>query len=60
MKRATYWLGRCLQLFGLLVLPSAIWVGFMGHDEQSSIFILLASLTVFYAGYFLTRLGMRI
>ena len=60
MKRALYWLGRALQLFGLLVLPSAIWVGSMGHNEQGSIFIFLASLTVFYAGYFLTQWAARL
>ena len=60
MKRVIYWLGRGLQLSALLVLPSAIWVGSMGHDEKNCIFIFLACLTVFYSGYFLTRFGMRL
>ena len=60
MKRAFYWLGRSLQLLALLVLPSAIWVGSMGHDEKSCIYIFLACLTVFYSGYFLTRWDARL
>ena len=60
MKPLVYWLGRGLQISGLLVLPSAIWVGSMGHNEKSCIFIFVACTAAFYAGYFLTRLGMRL
>ena len=52
---STYRLGRALQLFGLLSLPFSLWVGFLGHNESGSLTIFLASVTVFYAGYLLTR-----
>ena len=60
MKRAFYWLGRAFQAFALLVLPSALWAGSQGHVEAHCIFIFLAAVTVFYAGYFLTRFSMRL
>ena len=60
MKKSLYFLGRALQLLALLVLPSAIWVGSLGHDEKNCITIFLACLLVFYTGYFLTRFGARL
>ena len=60
MKRLLYLLGRGLQLLALLVLPSAIWVGWMGHDERGSITLFLGSIAVFYSGYFLTQWGTRL
>ena len=60
MRRFVYWAGRALQLSGLLVLPSAIWVGSMGHQEKNCIIIFVACTMIFYTGYFLTRLGMRL
>ena len=60
MKSPVYWLGRALQISGLLGLPTAIWAGSMGHNEKSAIAIFLGCIAIFYAGYFLTRLGMRL
>ncbi len=54
MKHVMFWTGRLLQLTGLMLLPSAIWVGFMEHNERGSIFIFVGSVAVFYLGYFLT------
>ena len=52
--------GRIFQGIGLAAMPSAIWVGHLGHNEQGAITIFIASLAVFYLGYFLTRLpGIR-
>ena len=58
--RGAYRLGRVLQALGLLAMPSAIWAGVLKHDERSCITIFLASLLVFYTGYFLTRLDARL
>ena len=60
IRRLTYFLGRGLQVAGLILMPFSLWVGFMGHDERGSITIFLASIAVFYAGYFLTRLTTKI
>lgn len=49
-----------MQLLALLVMPSSIWVGFMGHDEWGCLIILITCVAVFYAGYFLTRFGSRL
>ena len=60
MKKGFYLLGRALQALGLAALPFSLWVGFLGHNEQGSIVIFLASVAVFYAGYLLTRLVTRL
>ena len=60
MRRGLYLFGRSLQLLGLLILPSSLWVGFLKHDEAGSIGIFLGSLVVFYAGYLLTRVVTRL
>jgi len=52
-----YYAGRIFQVIGLIAMPSAIWVGFLGHDERGCIAIFAASILVFSLGYFLTRLG---
>ncbi len=54
MKRIAFWIGRLLQLAGLVSLPSAIGVGFMEHNERGSIIIFIGSVAIFYLGYFLT------
>jgi len=55
MKKGLYYCGRALQVAGLLILPFALWVGFLGHNESGSIAIFLGSIVVFYAGYLLTQ-----
>ena len=57
MKRLFYWTGRALQLTALFALPSAIWVGQFGHNEKGSILIFVGSVSVFFLGYFLTRIA---
>ncbi|MDP3920052.1 MAG: hypothetical protein Q8R76_04505 [Candidatus Omnitrophota bacterium] len=47
--------GRIFQGIGLLVMPSAIWVGHFERDERGAITLFVASLAVFYLGYFLAR-----
>lgn len=54
-----YKLGRGLQLAALLTLPFSMWVGWIGHNEEGSILILIGSLAAFWGGYGLTRLGVR-
>lgn len=60
MKRLVYFAGRALQLLGLFVLPSSIWVGFMDHNESGCIVIFLGSIAVFYTGYLLTVLSRKL
>ena len=60
MKQLVHGLGRALQLLALLVLPSALWAGSFGHSEAGAIVILLATVVLFYAGYFLTRSTRRL
>ena len=59
MKGMLFGFGRALQLLALLVLPSAIWTAEMTHSEAVSIGLFLCSVTVFFAGYALTRLSIR-
>ena len=50
-----YHVGRIFQLIGLVVMPSAIWVGHFGHNERGSIAIFVGAIVVFYLGYRLTQ-----
>ena len=50
-----YFAGRIFQLIGLIAMPSAIWVGHLGHNEQGAIAIFLASILVFFVGVMLSR-----
>lgn len=59
MKSWLYLAGRAFQLIGLIALPSSIWVGHFGHDEQGAIAILAASVAVFYLGLVISRLAAR-
>lgn len=59
MKPVFYLTGRAFQIAGLIAMPSSIWVGFMGHNEQGCIAIFTASLVIFYLGYFLSRSASR-
>ena len=54
-----YLAGRVFQVIGLIAMPSAIWVGHFGHDEQGAIAIFASSLLVFFLGFGMVRLGMR-
>ena len=53
--KVLYYLGRLLQLAGLMILPSAIWIGQFGHNEHASILVFVSSVLIFYLGWFLTR-----
>jgi len=52
-----YLVGRFLQIFALLAMPSAIWVADFQHSEAGALSIFLGSLGVFYAGYLFTRVS---
>ena len=60
MKQVVFWTGRSLQLAGLMLLPSAIWVGLMERNERGSIGIFVGSTAIFYLGYFLTRVTAKL
>ncbi|MBI4000022.1 MAG: hypothetical protein HY351_05340 [Candidatus Omnitrophica bacterium] len=49
--KITYYLGRTLQLFALLLMPFAIWVGHFGHNEQGAIIIFVGSIAIFFIGW---------
>jgi hypothetical protein len=52
-----YLAGRIFQLIGLIAMPSAIWVGFIGHSERGSIAIFLSSIFIFFIGWILVALS---
>ncbi|MBI3306589.1 MAG: hypothetical protein HYZ84_02110 [Candidatus Omnitrophica bacterium] len=54
-----YYAGRIFQLIGLIAMPSAIWVGWIGHNERGCIAIFSASILVFFVGYLLTSLAKK-
>ena len=60
MSSWVYRAGRLLQIAGLGTMPFSLWIGFLGHDEQGSITIFLASIVLFYSGYLSTRLSARL
>ncbi|MBI4395115.1 MAG: hypothetical protein HY583_02845 [Candidatus Omnitrophica bacterium] len=51
----TYYLGRTLQVFALILMPSSIWVGHFGHNEQGAIVIFVASIALFFIGWLIQR-----
>lgn len=51
-----YLAGRIFQLIGLLALPSAIWIGELGHNERGMIAVFAASILLSIFGYFLTKI----
>ncbi len=53
--KPTYYAGRVLQVFGLLLMPSAIWVGHFRHDEQGAITIFVGSMAIFFVGWLFQR-----
>jgi hypothetical protein len=60
MKGLLHFSGRGLQLLALLVLPSAIWSAEMTRSEALSIGLFVASVVIFFAGYALTRVSVRL
>ena len=60
MKGLAYRVGRLFQTLGLLTLPAAIWAGQLRHNEKQAILIFLASITVFFIGYLLTRISSKL
>ncbi len=52
-----YRAGRIFQLIGLMAMPSAIWVGGIGHNERGCIAIFVASILVFFIGWILILLS---
>lgn len=52
-----YYAGRIFQLIGLIAMPSAMWVGWIGHNERGSIAIFVSSILVFAAGTFFLKLS---
>ena len=57
MKPILYYAGRAFQAAGLIAMPSAIWVGQIGHNERGCIAIFVSSLAVFLGGILLQRLS---
>lgn len=51
MGKILYFIGRTLQLIGLLLLPSAIWVAEVRRSEAEALAILGGSLAIFFAGW---------
>lgn len=51
-----YFIGRTLQVIGLVTMPSAIWAAAVYHNERACIQIFTASLAVFLSGYFFARI----
>lgn len=52
-----YQIGRSLQLLGLLLMPSAIWLAHFRRDEAGSITIFAGSFLIFYLGLWIARKG---
>ncbi|MBI4115531.1 MAG: hypothetical protein HY447_03040 [Candidatus Omnitrophica bacterium] len=55
--KINYFLGRALQLIGLLALPSAIWIAEFEKSEAGAILVFLGSLVIFFVGWILTKVG---
>jgi len=55
-----YYSGKAFQLAALVAMPSAIWVGHIGHNEKGAIAIFLSSIAVFFIGYGLTQTASRL
>jgi len=60
MKQIIYRSGRAFQLVALIVLPSAIWVGQIGHSEKGMIAIFAGSIFVFFLGYLLIHFSSKL
>ena len=54
-----YILGRGLQIFALILMPSAIWVGEFRRDESGAIFIFVGSAILFFIGWFCLRFARK-
>jgi len=51
MGKALYFIGRTLQLFGLLILPSSIWVAEVRRSEAEAIGVLVLGVGSFFTGW---------
>lgn len=49
------YVGRTLQLLGLLLLPSAIWVTEVEKSEAKALTIFFMAPMIFFAGWILVR-----
>jgi len=56
VKRFFYFLGRTLQLIGLLVLPSAVWVAEVQKSEAGAIGVFVAGIGIFFIGWVFSKL----
>lgn len=59
MNRWVYYAGRILQLTGLLVMPSSMWISELQHNEALVIGVFLGSLLIFGLGFVLVRVAKR-
>ena len=57
MKTIFNFIGRALQLFGLLALPSAIWVAEFQKNEAAAVTLFVGSMGIFFIGWVFTRIG---
>ena len=51
-----YYLGRIVQVFSLLIMPSAIWAAEFRHSEREALGIFLGSTAIFFIGFGLSRI----
>ena len=54
-KSLNYFIGRTLQLIGLLILPSAIWVAEVQKSESGALSIFFGGMAIFFLGWSLTK-----
>lgn len=60
IKAILYWLGRGLQLVGLITLPTVIWVAEFRHNEAAVITLFTGSVGVFWLGYLLIHFSTKL
>jgi thiol:disulfide interchange protein len=54
--KPVYWLGRFLELLGLLILPSAIWITEVLRNETQALAVFFGGVALFFAGWLLTKI----
>lgn len=59
-KSVLYWMGRALELLGLITLPSVIWVAEFRHNETAVITLFAGSVGVFWLGYLLIHFSNKL
>lgn len=55
VKVFLYGFGRALQILGLLALPSALWINYVGYGEREVITVFVGSMVIFFVGWLITR-----